>query len=48
MMYEEKKDCKKDIFTGELIKISYVGGKKCLNDLLACGLLLEVRRIQSL
>ncbi|MBR2785167.1 MAG: hypothetical protein IKD74_04190 [Clostridia bacterium] len=45
MMYDEKKDCKKDIFTGELIKISYVGGKKCLNDLIASGLLLEVRRI---
>lgn len=45
MMYEEKNDCKKDIFTGELIKISYVGGKKCLDDLIASGLLLEVRRI---
>lgn len=45
MSCNEEKDCKKDIFTGELIKISFIGGTKHIASLVASGVLLEVRRI---
>lgn len=47
MKYVKNKDCEKDIFTGELIKITFVGGAKHINDLVASGLLLETRRLQT-